>query len=178
MLSPAGKLSIGTSPTSSVIYDDAPLGSPAIAITDNQNGFIPIQGDYTARLYSTPAATATLSQTGLIPVGTHSIQMDAFESVGAFTVTLGGDTISMSPVQTFVNYTEYEGNITGFSGQTANLSITEDVPSNPAIYPDLLELDNIVFSPVTVTPEPDSLVLIGIGGALFAAYRRFAPKRK
>ena len=122
--------------------------------------------------------TTTLTQTGLVPAGTQSIQMDIEENSGSFTVALNGTTINMVPWQTLPNYTVYAGNVSAWSGQTANLSITENLPSNPVVYPDWMLLDDIAFSPTSVVPDPDPLVLMGIGGALFAAYRRLMENRK
>jgi hypothetical protein len=75
----------------------------------------------------------------------------------------------------------YGGNVSEWAGQTALLDITQLAPTSPdgEHSPSGLQLDDITFSPnaITTTPEPDPFILMGIGGALFAAYRRFAPKR-
>jgi hypothetical protein len=48
--------------------------------------------------------------------------------------------------------------------------------SNGEYSPSLLELDDITFSPGAV-PEPSALALTGIGGLLFALYRRIKQRR-
>ncbi len=166
----------GTTEISSVVYDGISTGAFEISIVDTKGG-LPIQGNYSAYLFSSLGTTTTLSQTGLVPAGTESIQMDAYEALGSFTVTLAGQTVNLVPLQTFPNFTLYGGNISAWSGDNAALSITENLPTNPGIYPDELELDNITFS-TQVIPEPAPVVLTGIGGLLFALYRRFAPKRQ
>jgi hypothetical protein len=169
----------GTTPTSIVGLDAISIGAAEISlVNDNPSeGLVPLQGNFSAYLFSNPTTTTTLSQTGLVPGGTESIQMDVVEmNGGTFAVTLGGQSINMVPLQTFPNYTLYGANVSAWSGQTANLSITENVPSNPAVYPDELQLDNITFSTQTV-PEPSPLVLTGAGALVFALYRCFAPKR-
>ncbi|HEY3854007.1 MAG TPA: PEP-CTERM sorting domain-containing protein [Verrucomicrobiae bacterium] len=88
----------------------------------------------------------------------------------------------MVPLQTFPNYTVYGGDISDWAGQTALLDITQLAPptGNQQFSPSGVQLDDITFSPnpITVTPEPDALALMGVGGVLFAAYRRFVGKRK
>jgi hypothetical protein len=172
---------IGASPASAVLYDDVSIGAPEIAIMDDKTGYVPIQGSYTAYLMSavvgTVSTSVTLSQTGLVPTGTESIQLDANQApYSSFVVTLGGDTINMVPLETFANYTLYGGNVSAWAGQDASLSITELPPASQEYSPSLLELDNIVFSTQSV-PEPSPLALTGVGALLFALYRRFAPNR-
>jgi len=62
------------------------------------------------------------------------------------------------------------------AGQTETLSFTE--PEIDFLVPVISELDDISFSPMAVTPEPEPLVLMGIGGVVFALYRRFGPARQ
>jgi hypothetical protein len=179
---PGWQTLIGTTSTSVVLYDAVSIGAPDIAIIDDKTGYVPIQGNYTAYLMSatlgSQSTSVSLTQTGIVPAGTESIQLDANQEQGSsFVVSLGGDTISMVPLETFSGYTLYGGNISAWSGQNATLSITELPPSDQEFSPSLLQLDNIVFSPAAI-PEASPLVLTGVGGLLFALYRRFAPKRQ
>jgi hypothetical protein len=178
---PGWQTSIGATPISSVGYDNPSLSTPWIYLGDSEAGNI-IQGNYSAFLQSSTigSGSATLSQTGIVPPGTESIQLDANEeNSGSFAVMLGGDNITMFSLQSFPGYTLYGGNASAWGGQDATLSITQLPPANsgPQFVPSLLELDNITFSPGAV-PEPSALALTGIGGILFALYRRFAPRRQ
>jgi hypothetical protein len=180
---PGWDVLIGTTPTSVVAYDALSIGGPAVAIIDGTTGFVPIQGNYTAYLMASSiqghAATVSLRQTGTVPAGNEWIELDANQVYSSsFSVTLNGTAVSMTPLHTYPSYTLYGGNVSAWAGQTATLAITENEPSNPQLSPSLLQLDNIFFSPVEVTPEPSPLVLTGIGGILFAACRRFWAKRE
>jgi hypothetical protein len=179
-LFPGWQAFYNSTPVSVVGYDDESLG---VALLSINNGAL-IQGSYTAFLQSavvgSQSTSVTLSQTGLVPTGAESIELDGNEpNGGSFAVTLGGDNITMFPLQTFSGYTLYGGNISAWGGQDASLSITQLAPAseNGEYSPSLLELDNITFSTQAI-PEASPLVLTGVGGLLFALYRRFAPKRQ
>ena len=178
---PGWQAFINTVQASDVYYDTEALSTPGIAIWDEKTGYTPIQGNYTAFLQAAAdgnlSGSASLTQTALVPAGTESIQLDANQQSGSsFVVSVGGQTIDMAPLQTFANYTLYGGNISAWSGQDATLSITEMPLVNGGETVSLLQLDNITFS-TTAVPEPSSFALTGVGGLLFALYRRFTPKR-
>ena len=186
-LFPGWQVFYGSTQGSVVGYDTVSTGGALISIQDDKYGYVPIQGNYTAFLQSASigvpleSISVALSQTGIVPTGTESIQLDASEANdGSFVVALGGDTISMVPLQTISGYTLYGGNISAWAGKDATLSITQLAPptANGEYSPSLLELDDINFSPIGVVPEPDPLVLMGMGAALVAAYRRLMENRK
>jgi len=161
------------SATAQVGYDFISIGAPLISIVDNKAG-LPIQGNYSAYLFSAFTTSSSLSQAATVPFGTESIQLDANQSAFAsFVVTLGGETINMVPLQSLSDYTLYRGDVSTFADQDVALSITELPPTNPGYSPSLLELDNIVFSPNAV-PEPSVVALGAIGGLLFGARKWFA----
>ncbi|HEY3855174.1 MAG TPA: hypothetical protein VGO67_12335 [Verrucomicrobiae bacterium] len=185
VLFPNWQVLVGGTPTSVVGYNTETLGAPFVSMWDDKLGYVPIQGDYTAFLQSarlgSQSATVGLSQTGLVPEGTESIQLDANQEEGSsFVVMLGGNVVPMSPVQSFSGYTLYEGNASEWAGQSVALTITELPPDNQEFSPNLLQLDNISFSPnpITITPEPDALTLMSVGGLLFGIYRRIQRIRK
>jgi len=165
--------SSGTNAATQVWYDGISLGGAIISIIDtNAPSFSPIQGKYSAFLFgggtSENLLSASISQTGLVPVGTQSLLFDAYVSGNSFNVMLGGQTINMTPLQTFANYTLYGGNIpSNFAGQSELLSFTE--PPATGTQPSMFELDNIQFSS-SVVPEPSTLALCALGG-LFLAWR-------
>jgi hypothetical protein len=121
----------------------------------------------------TPAA-ATLVQTGLIPAGTQSLLFKAVPGLGTFDVDIGDQSIPFTAVGNGPNYTvTYAANISAWAGQVQQLSfsaISDGMGINQ------WNIDDISFSPNPV-PEPNPLALTGIGGLLFALYRRFVPKR-
>jgi len=168
-----------------VVYDGLSGGGSLIAIIDSNPSFgtAPLDGNYSVYLFGggvTPNLfSASISQTGGIPPGTESIQLDASYFGAPFAVTVGGTTIDMVPLHTFVHYTLWGGNVpASLAGETETLTITEPPPTGTP--PSGVELDDISFSPnpITVTPEPSPLVLTAIGGILFGIYRRFAEKGK
>ncbi|HEY3855317.1 MAG TPA: hypothetical protein VGO67_13070 [Verrucomicrobiae bacterium] len=117
------------------------------------------------------AAVASISQTGQIPIGTQSLLFTAqtFYTAGLteLEVSLGSDVLTFSPVMTQGQSTIYGANIESFAGQTEQLTFSSGEGN--------LLLDDISFSPVTITPEPQPYILMGIGGCLFALYRRLRP---
>ena len=164
-------------------YDTAPIDSTAISIMDTNpyvygtdlEGVV-IQGNYSALLAaglgSNHAPTdATLSQTGMVPVGTESLQFKAnvpFDGSGAFTVTLGDQTLSLTVLGTGTNYTLYGANVSQWAGQTADLAFTE-LAENPHREDQYLVLDAIQFSPEPI-PEPSVISLFSISG-LYLCWR-------
>jgi len=174
----------GNIPTSQVWYDGISTGGAVISVIDAQApAFAPLQSTYSAFLFGGPYMSPTLvsagiSQIGVVPAGTQSLFFDGYVTGAPFVVTLGGQTITMSPLESFPNsgseppYTLYGGNIPlTFAGQSEILSFTE--PPATGVQPSMFELDNIAFSPQSV-PEPNPLALTGFGALLLALYRRFA----
>jgi len=156
------------------LYNNIFLDSAGISIFDTNFVFYPasvIQGRYSAIIESGMGYTssgaipvnATLSQIGMVPVGTESLQFKAYEffdSSGAFTVTLGGQTLSLIVLGTGSNYTLYGANVSQWAGQTANLAFTV-LAENPHVNDESLVLDAVQFSNQQV-PEPSVSGLLGI----------------
>ena len=88
-----------------------------------------------------------------------------------FTVTLGGQTINMVPLQAFPAYTTYGGDVSGLAGLVAQLSVT----APPTGVPNAVLLDNIRFSSQFV-PEPGIFGLCALG-ALLLGWRVLARRR-
>jgi len=153
-------------------YDDASLGGPLISIDDAKN-IPPLQGNYSMLLFGGYNGPSAISQTGLVPANAQSILMDvAFSPSALFTVTLGAQTISMSPVLVLPNYTVYAGNVSAEAGQVEALTISQfDVPP-PEVPPPELELDNIIFSPNPI-PEPETWSLLLCGAGLLVVIQQF-----
>jgi hypothetical protein len=171
----------GANQLSAVAYDDAALDSTVIGIVDTDVPYISgvvIQGTYTAFLEaglqlgsSTTSADASLSQTGLVPLGTKSLSFVAVTN-GPFAVSLGGTTLNLisSPVAG-QNYSLFQADVSTFAGQSEELDFTVFAanPYNNRIRS--LVLDDIQFSAESI-PEPTSLSLVVVGVACLAFFRR------
>jgi hypothetical protein len=124
---------------SGAVYDTLAMSTAGISIIDsnfsNPSG-LPgglIQGNYTAVLMAgisgvLQPSDAAITQTALVPAGTESLWFRAlFDSSGplsSFAVTLGGQTLSLTPVAGGANYTLYAADISTWAGQTAELRFT------------------------------------------------------
>ena len=76
-------------------------------------------------------------------------------------MTLGGEALSLVPVGSGANYTEYAADVHALAGQTAELDFT--VFAYPQQFAaDYLFLDSIRFSPVAI-PEPGVFGLWALG---------------
>lgn len=135
-----------------------------------------IQGNYTAILQAGYGSSGmptdmSLSQTGLVPLGTQSLQFEAFQAVdGAsaiipFGVMLGGQDLSLTVISNTLNYTLYGADVSAWAGQTAQLSFTV-FTENPHLDNQYLYLDAIQFSSSPV-PEPSELAFAALGAFLF-----------
>jgi len=159
----------GTDKTATVAYDAVSLGGPFIAINDANTGFgfTPIQGSFSACLFSSggnlPVATS-ISQPGLVPSGTMSLQAEMVVHGPTPVVMLGGQALNMVPLASFPTYTLYGAGVSAFAGQTATLSFTEP-PSPIPGSPSSLVLDDIVVSPEPV-PEPGPFFMFTLGALL------------
>ena len=150
-----------------VLYNTASAGSTSVSILDN-NGHPPaLDGAYSVYLYGGgSAASASISQTGLVPVGTESLLFEAQQfGAGTLQVFLGDQNISFSALSTGANYTLYGGNIPlAFAGQSEQLMFSALEGEN------FWNIDDIQFSPSSV-PEPGILSMLGICASLLCLGR-------
>jgi len=168
--------------TTYALYNTMALDSAAICIIDTKGSYLGsvIDGHYTALLQSgltneNPAFSSdtTLSQTGLVPLGTQSLQfkaMTGFDASGRFAVTLGGQTLSLTILGGGTNYALYAANVSQWAGQTVQLSFTvfAEIPHR---NDEQLFLDDIQFSnqPVSVSPGTNLVAWIS-GGSIQIAW--------
>jgi PEP-CTERM motif-containing protein len=171
---------------SGVIYDQGSLGGSRITINDSKTtvyGFWPLQGRFSVILFAGPDSpnnATSISQTGLVPANSQSILMDvalpsSYPFAGTFEVTVGGQQITMEPLQTGSVFTLYGGKVSEFAGQVEGLTITQFPPLPPTVPPSAIALDDIVFSPNSI-PEPATWALMLCGMGVFA-FRRGKHKR-
>ncbi len=181
---PGWTVDYGNVQQSQILYNDPSLGGTAVTLL--AEGYPP--GNYTAidgsfsvvlqgglNMNLQPTA-AKISQTGQIPAGTQSL---LFECASDFSpneppeVLIGNDELTLFPIRNGTvggeGYTIFGGNISAWAGQTEQLTLS--APSGNFI------IDDISFS-TSVVPEPSPPVMTGIGGFLFALYRRCAPNRR
>jgi hypothetical protein len=181
---PGWTVDYGNFQQTEVTYNEQSLGGTTVTVLATGYPSLttrtPIDGSYDVILFG-GLADATISQTGVVPLTARSVIFDEVSESGSFVpeVSIGSDVLSLFPVgsgtgQNGVGFTTWGANVSAWAGQTEQLSITSPANSGQ------MEFDDISFSPnpVTVTPEPDALMLMGIGGSLFGAYKRFMPKRK
>jgi hypothetical protein len=143
-----------------------------------------VDGNYSAYLQagpypggSSPFQSASIAQTGEVPLTAESLQFKAWEMFGGnFTVSFDGASLPLDLLSTGTAfsgqpYDVYGVNIAPYAGQTGTLEFTENIGNGNSLL-----LDDIGFSTTSV-PEPSPLVLTGIAGAMFAARRRWRRKR-
>ena len=128
--------SVGTSQQTAALSNNFFLDSSGMSIIDNDWPFLfggVIEGNFTAivqagfALGTFTLADTSLSQTGTIPAGTESLRFKAFADFGfssSFAVSLGGQTLSLTPLENGPNYREYGADIPGWAGQTTELRFT------------------------------------------------------
>jgi len=146
----------------------------------HNSGYIPLQGSYSVQLYAYADApsnyfhTASISQTGQIPLGSHSIQFLMMSPPGGVQsspiVTINGTPISLSPITTSGGVMTMAGDISAYGGTAVDLTILcQATPGSFLADENIFTLDSIQFSPQTV-PEPSSLGLLCIGAAFICWY--------
>jgi hypothetical protein len=176
---PGWTVDYGSAQQTQILYNDPSLGDTAVTLYANGYPGSPvpvIDGNFSVLLQggllNGVTTAASISQTGLIPSGTQSLLFD----VGSPTfppsppqVSIGNQELSLFPVGSVGNYTIFGGNISEWAGQTEQLTFSSSFQN--------FLIDDISFSTQAV-PEPSPLALTGVGGLLFALYRRLAPKRK
>jgi PEP-CTERM motif len=159
-------------PSAVVMYNDLSIGSPAVCLMGpnfpNFPNYTPLEGSYSVLLqyFGYAGSAPTLSQTGLVPVGTQSISflVPSGQNVAdstATVVSLNGVYIPLVPIAG----NRVAGNVSAFAGSVAQLTFST-INSEDFIY-----FDDIQFSTASV-PEPSILGLFALGGLFFGLRRR------
>jgi len=154
-----------------VLYNDQTLGSPAVSLMGptfpSATGYTPLQGSYSVLIYyDNPSILQqpTLSQTGMIPPGTQSINFLVGNGESDAAVALNGVNIPLVSI----SGGRMAGNISAFAGSVAQLTFST---SNNRVGDNFLYFDGIQFSTSSV-PEPSEFAL-GTIGALLLGIRRW-----
>jgi hypothetical protein len=176
---------VAETPVSLVLTNDYFLDSAGVSLF-GPGGSIVIAGNYSAFLQSgfplqgdTGPINVTIAQTGQVPLDAQSILLEARVWCGPFSVSLGNDTLSLTPLSAGPNYTLYGANIPGLAGHTRELRITAVDQSAPPWWSHTyVWVDSISFSPEVIVPEPSIVALVFCGGLLFGlSATRKRPRR-
>ena len=165
---------IGGQVQTNALYNNLFLGNPGIALLNSGWFSPPIEGNFSVALQAISGSggnvSTALSQTGLVPFGSLSIQLKVMTGVtnplSLFAVSFAGENVSLTPINIGPNYTLYGGDISRFAGQNGQLNITAVLPP-PNLSPSVVYLDSITFSPNAV-PEPGVSSLFALVTALFS----------
>jgi len=180
----------GATPATTALHNSFTLGLYNVSIlgpdfTFPGGGVQILDGQYSAMIQAgenppSPPVPTAIAQTGLVPLGSHSIQMSVWGNVpndiNGFSVTLGGQVLNLLVMpQSPYNFTVF-GDVSSFAGQTLELRITASpLPSNSNTT---FELDDISFSPAYI-PEPRMATLLVLGALLIFRkdFHRLLPGR-
>lgn len=163
----------------------APVALDETSVALVSGSYSPIQGSYSVQLSAYADApsdlyrSSSISQTGLIPIGTQSIQfLIASPSQAGIVppnpmITLNGALISLFEISQSGGVITMAGNVSAFAGNPATLAILCEAttggtfPANENYF----NLDGIQFSTQSV-PEPSAFALAALG-ALLLGFRRW-----
>lgn len=165
----------GNSQQTQIQYNNPSLGGTAATLIADgyptATTITALDGDFSLLLQG-GQTSISISQTGQIPAGSESLLFTWGGFVNPM-VSIDNDSLTLFPVKTLANGIISGVNISPWAGQTVQLTISEPSGSSYSLF------DNFSFSPnpITVTPEPDALTLMSVGGLLFGLYRRFTRKR-
>jgi hypothetical protein len=162
---PGWSVFFGTNQVNQITYNDPALGS-TFATLWATNG-AQISGNFSLLLQGGLTDTsATISQTGLVPLSAASMLFEAQPtfgaSAGSLIALLGGQPLNFFVISANANYTLYGADVTAYAGQVAQLSFSA-LHGNRNNW----NIDNIQFSTSPI-PEPGTFALAGIGGLVLA----------
>lgn len=173
--------------TNDLLFNNYSLGAPSVSLfgTNSYNPPPPpgnqipppLDGKLSIDIYGGVPATgdaptsASISQTGLVPAWTTSLQFIAqntpYSGPTVLLVSLGNQNIPCSVISAGPNYTLYGGDISAFAGQIEQLTFTALQGVN-----NYWEIDDIQF-----VPEPSVFVLFSVC-VLFLYWRMKQPNNR
>jgi len=181
---PGWSASIGGGAVTEILVDESSAGTAIISVEGpgvNEVGIGPLDGNYSVYLYSgfepqneSVGVDVSLFQTGMVPSNAESLEFSAWGLFPNFAVSFAGTELSpviLSSAQSpsGQTYEVYGVSIAPYAGQTGELDFT--ALFNNGINHGDIELDDITFSTAAVTPEPNTLALVVMGGLALAARR-------
>jgi len=177
---------IYTQQLAQVGFNSPSLGSTWVSLQGASStfGFHSLEGDYSALLQAGVTATpdggfirtdASISQTGLVPSTSKSIQFEVFIGSAPLVVSLGGQQLNWSVLSASGNVFVIASDISTFAGQVAELKF-DALPTPPGIgTPSNWIIDSIQFSDFAI-PEPSVVAISALGlilGRWFLRGRRY-----
>jgi hypothetical protein len=144
-----------------VMYNDLSLGSPATVLMGpsfpNFVNYTPLQGSYSVlfQYFGYAGSAPTLSQTGLVPIGTESINFLVGSGESDAVVTMNGVNIPLVSI----SGGRMAGDISAFADTVAQLTFS--TTSSTGYAGNWLYFDDIQFSSSAV-PEPSVLSLFTV----------------
>jgi len=173
---PGWTIYLGNTESGQALYNYVLLGTATVDILSTQFGGV-IDGQFTAFLQSGTdsqsggqVVSASIEQSGTVPANAQSLQFEAANQSQLLTISFDGNSLSAvvlgsgQGVSPGLAYTLYGVNIGPYDGQTGELEFTENGGGN-------VNLDDISFS-TNAVPEPSTLVLVVMGGAVCGLRRR------
>jgi len=151
---------LGQFQSTQMLYNTVSLGSPAISIHDAASSYLPILGNYSVILQSTPGGpslTSSVGQIGQIP----SSAMSLIFYGSSLQVSFNGQPLAITQLGSSPAYSILGADISAFGGQTGELKFSLPNFSFGAMS----YLDNIQFSNQPI-PEPSVLGLLALGALL------------
>ncbi|MEI7728576.1 MAG: hypothetical protein WCO56_03355 [Verrucomicrobiota bacterium] len=167
---PGWKFFVGSQERPFAVHNDVNLGANGVSILGPNFG-APNQilsGNYTAVLqgaynYNLDNANASLAQVGEVPDWANSIQFKLSPYTDSFRVSLSGNSLQLTALETTATYTIMGADVSWYKGSTSELRFTSYYQGFR--YINYHYLDDIVFSPDAV-PEPGVITLWCAGGMM------------
>lgn len=156
----------GASQLNTIPYNNLSLGGTSVSIFDTNGFYSVISGAVSVNLYGgITDASASISQTGLIPASALTLLFKAQAGAGVLQVFLGGQGLSFFNMTSESNYNLYAADISSFANQIQTLTFSALNGNN-----NYWTIDDIQFSP-TAIPEPSTLALAALGTLLLGFQR-------
>ena len=169
---PGWHVFVGGTEITTVLYNNRHISLAGVSLySRGDSPLFAIEGDYFAHLYSglvsplPTGASAAVAQTGLIPNDAQSLQLKTGRNGEPFFLSIGGNTLSMTPVFTGLNYVLHAADISVYAGQDLELRISvpyDGIAPNGQAHG--IRLDDIQFSTEPV-PEPSVIALLAFAAA-------------
>ena len=170
---------VGVVQVTSILHNQEYLDTASVSVLGPNYAYGPIlEGQYTGFLqagydpFSTSLsdrASASISQTGTVPLGTESIHITTGANTTGLQITFAGFLIPLVVIESTPNYSIFAGDFSSVAGSSGELQLTA-LPV--AFYNGFnrIYLDDIQFSSIPI-PEPSTPSLFVLGVLLLVGCR-------